>query len=133
MGALGKEAYLLTGYLNVPKILEVTLFNGIDPVTGKRVGIQTGDPCNFTSYEELYAAFYAQLKHIIDLKIRVNHFIDRMYARNFPATFLSVITDDCISKGKDYYNGGPRYNTTYIQCTGLGTVTDSLSSLKKHI
>jgi len=133
VGAFGKEAYLLTGYLNVPKILEVTLFNGIDPVTGKRVGIQTGDPCNFTSYEELYAAFYAQLKHIIDLKIRVNHFIDRMYARNFPATFLSVITDDCISKGKDYYNGGPRYNTTYIQCTGLGTVTDSLSSLKKHI
>ena len=133
VGAFGKEAYLLTGYLNVPKILEITLFNGINPVTGKKVGIETGDPRNFGSYEELYQAFYTQLKYIIDLKIRVNHYIDRMYARYFPATFLSVLMDDCIKKGRDYYNGGPRYNTTYIQCTGLGTVTDSLSALKKHV
>ena len=133
VGAFGKEAYLLTGYLNVPKILEVTLFNGINPVTGKKVGIETGDPREFTTYEELYNAFYKQLRYVIDLKIRVNQYIDRMYARYFPATFLSVITDDCIKKGCDYYNGGPRYNTTYIQCTGLGTVADSLSAFKKHV
>lgn len=133
VGAFGKEAYLLTGYLNLPKILEVTLCNGINPVTGKKVGIETGNPSEFSSYEELYEAFHKQLKYIIDLKIRVNQYIDRMYARNFPATFLSVVTDDCISKGRDYYNGGARYNTTYIQCTGLGTITDSLSVLKKHV
>lgn len=133
VGAFGKEAYLLTGYLNVPKILEVTLFNGINPVTGKKVGVETGDPREFTTYEELYNAFYKQLRYVIDLKIRVNQYIDRMYARYFPATFLSVITDDCIKKGRDYYNGGPRYNTTYIQCTGLGTVADSLSAFKKHV
>jgi|BioPla2DNA2_1021312.scaffolds.fasta_scaffold00143_3 formate C-acetyltransferase len=133
VGAFGKEAYLLTGYLNVPKVLEVTLCNGVNPVTGKRVGIETGDPSNFTTYQELYQAFHTQLKHIIDLKIKVNHVIDQMYARYSPATFLSVLMDDCIRKGRDYYNGGPRYNTTYIQCTGLGTVTDSLSSLKKHV
>jgi formate C-acetyltransferase len=133
VGAFGKEAFLLTGYLNVPKILEVTLFNGINPVTGKKVGIETGDPRNFKSYEELYDAFYAQLKYIIDLKIKINNYIDRMFAKYAPATFLSVIIDDCIKKGKDYYNGGPRYNTTYIQCTGIGTITDSLSALKKHV
>lgn len=133
VGAFGKEAYLLTGYLNVPKILEVTLNNGLNPVTGKVVGIETGDPRSFTTYDALYSAFHKQLNYIIDLKIRVNQFIDRMYARYFPATFLSVITDDCIVKGRDYYNSGPRYNTTYIQCTGLGTIADSLSSLKKHV
>lgn len=133
VGAFGKEAYLLTGYLNVPKILEITLCNGINPVTGKRAGIETGDPREFASYEELYHAFYTQLKYIIDLKIKANYFIDRLYARYYPATFLSVLMDDCIKKGRDYYNGGPRYNTTYIQCTGLGTVTDSLSTLKKHV
>jgi len=133
VGAFGKEAFLLTGYLNVPKILEVTLFNGINPVTGKKVGIETGDPRNFKSFEELYDAFHAQLKYIIDLKIRINNYIDRMFAKYAPATFLSVIIDDCIKKGRDYYNGGPRYNTTYIQCTGLGTITDSLSVLKKHV
>ncbi|MBS2100620.1 glycyl radical protein [Carboxylicivirga linearis] len=133
VGAFGKEAYLLTGYLNVPKILEVTLNNGIDPVTGKKAGIETGDPRDFTSYEELYEAFVKQLNFVVDQKVRVSNYIDQMFAKYAPAPFLSVVIDDCISKGKDYYNGGPRYNTNYIQCTGLGTVTDSLSVLKHHV
>ena len=133
VGAFGKEAYLLTGYLNVPKILEVTLNNGLDPVTGKVAGTETGDPRNFASFEELYAAFHKQLSFVIDQKIRVSNYIDRMFAKYAPAPFLSVVIEDCISTGKDYYDGGPRYNTSYIQCTGLGTITDSLATLKKHI
>ncbi len=132
VGAFGKEAFVLTGYLNVPKVLEITLNNGIDPLSGKKVGIETGDPRNFKDYAELYAAFIRQLNAIVDTKIRVSNYIDRMFAKYAPAPFLSVVIEDCISKGKDYYNGGPRYNTNYIQCTGLGTVTDSLSALKKH-
>lgn len=133
VGAFGKEAFVLTGYLNVPKLLEVTLNNGIDPVTGKRVSIETGDPRDFKSYEELYEAFVKQLNYIVDLKIRVSNYIDRMFAKYAPAPFLSVVIEDCISKGRDYYDAGPRYNTNYIQCTGLGTVTDSLATLKKHV
>jgi len=133
VGAFGKEAYLLTGYLNVPKILEVTLHNGVDPVTGKRASIETGDPLTFKSYEDLYAAFIKQLHYIVDMKIRVNNYIDKMFAKYAPATLLSVVTEDCITKGRDYYNEGPRYNTSYIQCTGLGTTSDSLSVLKKHV
>ena len=132
-GAFGKEAYLLTGYLNVPKILELTLNNGTDPVSGKKVSIQTGDPFNFQNYETLYDAFLKQMRYIVDQKIRVSNYIDRMFAKYTPAPFLSLFIDDCIARGKDYYNCGPRYNTTYIQCTGLGTVTDSLSTLKKHV
>jgi formate C-acetyltransferase len=56
-----------------------------------------------------------------------------MFSLYAPATFLSLYIDDCIEKGKDYYSGGARYNTTYIQCTGLGTITDSLAALKKHV
>lgn len=133
VGAFGKEAYLLTGYLNVPKILEITLNNGIDPLTGKVAGIATGDPLQFKNFEELYEAFLKQLNFVVDQKIRVSNYIDRMFARYAPAPFLSVVIEDCIAKGKDYYNGGPRYNTNYIQCTGLGTVTDSLSVLKYHV
>jgi formate C-acetyltransferase len=133
VGAFGKEAYILTGYLNVPKILEVTLNNGVDPVTGKRAGIETGDPRTFKSYEELYEAFRKQLDFVVDTKVRVSNYIDRMFAKYAPAPFLSVVIEDCISKGRDYYDGGPRYNTNYIQCTGLGTTTDSLSVLKKHV
>ncbi len=133
VGAFGKEAYLLTGYLNVAKILEITLNNGIDPLTGKKICPETGDPVQFDSFETFYEAFIKQLNHVIDTKIRVNHHIERLTARMTPAPFLSVLMDDCIEKGKDYYDGGPRYNTSYIQCTGLGTVTDSLSAIKKHI
>ncbi len=133
VGAFGKEAYVLTGYLNVPKILEVTLHNGVDPVTGRKVGLETGNAVAFTDYDTLYTAFLQQLNYFVDMKVRVSNYIDRMFAKYAPAPFLSLFIDDCIAKGKDYYNSGPRYNTTYIQCTGLGTITDSLSSLKKHV
>lgn len=133
VGAFGKEAFLLTGYLNVPKILEITLHNGIDPLTGKMAGIETGDPRRFQSFEELYVAFLEQLHFVIDQKMRVSNYIDKMFAKYAPAPFLSVVIDDCIAKGRDYYDEGPRYNTSYIQCTGLGTIADSLSALKKHV
>ena len=133
VGAFGKEAFLLTGYLNVPKILEIALNNGIDPLTGKKAGIETGDPKEFKNFEELYEAFLQQLNFVVDQKMRVSNYIDQMFAKYAPAPFLSVVIEDCIQKGKDYYNGGPRYNTSYIQCTGLGTVTDSLAVLKKHV
>jgi formate C-acetyltransferase len=113
--------------------LELTLHNGIDPLTGERVSIETGDARQFKSYEELYDAFLKQINYIVDQKQRVSNYIDRQFAKYAPATFLSLYIDDCIKKGKDYYNCGPRYNTTYIQCTGLGTVTDSLSVIKKHV
>lgn len=133
VGAFGKEAFLLTGYLNVPKVLEITLNNGVDPLTGKFVGIETGDPRTFKNYDEFYEAFLKQINFVVDQKVRVSNYIDQMFAKYAPAPFLSVVIEDCISKGKDYYNGGPRYNTNYIQCTGLGTTTDSLSVLKKHV
>lgn len=132
-GAFGKEAYILTGYLNVPKILELALNNGFDPIGRKQIGPRSGDPCTFASYGQLYDAFLTQLNYIVDLKIRVNNYIERMFATYSPAPFLSVVIRDCIKNGKDYYNGGPRYNTNYIQCCGIGTITDSLSAIKKHV
>ena len=133
VGAFGKEAYLLTGYLNTPKILEITLNNGVDPETGKKLGLETGDSRTFRSFEELYEAWRRQMVYFVNLKLSVNNYIERMFSLYAPATFLSLFIDDCIEKGRDYYSGGARYNTTYIQCTGLGTITDCLAVLKKHV
>ena len=133
VGAFGKEAYLLTGYLNTPKILEITLNNGIDPETGKHIGLETGEPCSFQTFDELYNAWHRQMVYFVNLKLSVNNYIERMFSLYAPATFLSLYIDDCIEKGKDYYSGGARYNTTYIQCTGLGTITDCFTALKKHV
>ncbi|HPE65187.1 MAG TPA: glycyl radical protein [Synergistales bacterium] len=132
-GSFGKEAYILHGYLNVPKIMELALNNGTDPLSGKRIGLETGAPQTFTCYEEFYQAFEKQLHYVVDTKIRTDNYIQRMFARHAPAPYLSVLIHDCIENGRDYYDGGPRYNTDYIQCCGIGTVTDSFSVLKKHV
>ncbi len=133
IGAFGKETVGLTGYMNWAKILEITLNNGFDPRTRVKVGIETGDPRKFKSFDELFEAYRKQLKYFIDLKIIGNNIIERLYAKYIPQPFLSLLIDDCIEKGKDYNNGGPRYNTSYIQGTGLGTVTDSLTAIKYHV
>jgi formate C-acetyltransferase len=132
-GAFGKEAYILTGYLNIPKLLELALNNGVDPLSAKQVSIETGEPHSFKDFGELFEAFVKQLHYIVNLKIGLNNYIERIFAANAPAPFLSVVISDCISKGKDYYNGGPRYNTNFIQCCGIGTITDSLSAINKHV
>lgn len=132
-GCAGKEAYLLHGYLNTPKVLEFALHNGIDPMTGKRVSIETGDPKEFKTFDDLYAAFEKQLEYVVNTKIEVDNYLRARYAEFFPATFLSAVIRDCIQNGKDYYSGGARYNSDYIQCTGIGTITDSLSAIKKHV
>jgi trans-4-hydroxy-L-proline dehydratase len=132
-GAFGKEAYILTGYFNLPKVLEITLNNGVDPRTGRRIGIETGDPRVFANYEELFDAFRRQLHHFIDIKVHGNNVIERLYAEEMPAPFLSVLVEDCIKKGQDYNDGGPRYNTTYIMGVAPGTCTDSLAAIKYHV
>jgi len=133
ISAFGKESCTLTGYCNWPKILELTLNDGVDPQTGKRIGLQTGNPSNFTSFNELMAAYKKQLQYFVDIKIRGNNIIERLYADYMPAPFMSLLFDDCIEKAKDYHDGGPRYNSTYIQGVGIGTLTDSLSAVKYHV
>jgi formate C-acetyltransferase len=132
-GAFGKESYILTGYFNMPKILEITLNNGVDPRTGKKIGLETGDPAKFNSFSELFEAFKKQLDYFADVKIKGNNIIEQLYAERLPVPFLSLLIFDCIAKGKDYNDGGARYNTNYIQGVGLGTTTDSLTAIKYNV
>lgn len=132
-GAFGTEAYILTGYFNLAKILELTLNNGFDPRTQKQIGPKTGVAAHFQSLDELMQAWETQLNYFIDLKIKGNNIIEKMWATYMPAPFLSVFIDDCIANGKDYNAGGARYNTSYIQGVGLGSLTDSLSAINYHV
>ncbi|MBN1668847.1 MAG: glycyl radical protein [Anaerolineales bacterium] len=133
VGAFGKENYNLTGYFNLPKVLELALNDGLDPRTGRQLGPQTGQARQFATFDELFGAFERQLRHFIDIKVRGNQVIERLYARYMPAPFLSLLIDDCIARGRDYHDGGARYNTSYIQGVGLGTITDALSALRYHV
>ncbi len=133
VGAFGKENYNLTGYFNLPKVLEVTLHNGVDPRSGAQIGLATGEPRNFRCIDELYSAFEKQVNYFVEVKARGNNVIERLFAEYMPCPFLSILVDDCISKGKDYHNGGARYNTTYIQGVGLGTMTDAFTGIQHHV
>ena len=132
-GAFGKESYILTGYFNMPKVLEITMNNGRDPRTGIVLGVDSGDPKQVASFDAVLQAYRKQLHNFIDIKMCGNNIIERMYAEYMPVPFLSVLIDDCIVKGKDYNDGGARYNTNYIQGVGIGTTTDCLASIKYNI
>lgn len=132
-GAFGTECYWLSGYFNLPKVFELTLNNGYDIRTGTQVGLKTGTVTGFKTFDQLMAAFRSQLKYLIDIKIRGNNVIEKTFANYLPVPFLSLLVEDCISNGKDYNSGGARYNTTYIQGVGLGSLTDILTSIKFNI
>ena len=133
ISAFGKESCILTGYMNWPKILELALHDGVDPKTGQRIGPSTGDPRAFVRFDEVFEAFEAQLRHFVDVKIEGNNRIERIFSEEMPAPFISVLVDDCIERGQDYNDSGPRYKSTYIQGVGMGTTTDSLSAIREHV
>lgn len=130
-GAFGTESYILSGYFNLAKVLELTLNSGFDKRTKKQVGLQL--PSDFKTFNELMIAYKKQLNYFIDIKIKGNIIIETLFAKHIPVPFLSILTEDCIKNGRDYNAGGARYNTTYIQGVGLGSLTDSLTSLKYNI
>lgn len=132
-GAFGKESYILTGYFNLVKILELTLNNGFDTRTNRQLGLKTGEIRDFTSFQVFMDAFRTQLEYFIEIKIKGNRIIEKLWADYLPAPFLSILVDDCISSGKDYNAGGARYNSSYIQGVGLGTLTDSFSAIKYNV
>jgi formate C-acetyltransferase len=132
-GAFGKESYILTGYFNLNKVLEVTLNNGTDPRTGKQIGIRTGQPETFSSFDQLYEAFEKQLNHFTRIKLTGNNIIENLYARFMPVPFLSLIIDNCILKGRDYNAGGAKYNTSYVQGVGIGSLTDNLAAIEYQV
>ncbi len=132
-GAFGTEAYWLTGYFNLTKVLEITLYNGTDPRTGKQIGLQTGDVTTFTAFDQIMEAFEKQLRHFIDIKIKGNNIIEKLFGDYIPVPFLSLLVDDCIDNARDYNQGGARYNTSYIQGVGLGSIADILTSLRYNV
>ena len=78
-------------------------------------------------------AFTAQVNYFAEIKIRGNNVIEKTFSTWLPVPFLSLLVEDCIKNGKDYNCGGARYNTSYIQGVGLGSITDMLTSIRYNI
>ena len=132
-GAFGTESYILSGYFNLPKILEITLNNGFDTRTNKMIGLKTGELDSFNDFSELLNAFEKQLTHFANIKLKGNDVIESLFATKLPVPFLSLLIDDCINNAKDYNAKGARYNSIYVQGVGLGTITDCITAIKFNV
>ncbi|MCK7482842.1 MAG: hypothetical protein M0C28_41270 [Candidatus Moduliflexus flocculans] len=133
-GAFGKEAYILTGYFNLPKVLE------IDPEQRRRPAHRQAARPADRRPAQLRAASTScsppsssSCATSSTSRCAATTSSSGCTPRYMPAPFLSLLIDDCIASGKDYHDGGARYNTTYIQGVGIGTITDACRRIKHHV
>jgi formate C-acetyltransferase len=119
--------------INGIKCVELALSNGIDNVFGYRSGIESGDPAGFTSFEEVWSAYSAQLAHCLDQVERGMGALDRAIAEMLPSPFASAMVEGPIEKGLDLTRGGAVYNSTGVQLIGFANVVDSLNAIQTAV
>lgn len=131
----GKWGYRCTGmsYINFPKILLITMNDGIDPSSGKRFAKGHGHFTDMTSYEELKAAWDETLREITRMSVIVENAIDLGLERECPDILCSALTDDCIGRGKTLKEGGAVYDYISGLQVGIANLSDSLAALKKLV
>lgn len=121
------------GYVNLPKILEVTLNNGRDPKTGQLVGRETGESIEFTSFDELWIAFTEQIDYSIEMLTQADRITAAVHIENAPTPFISALLEGSLESGKTMQEGGAKYNSGGIMGVGIAIVADSLEILRKYV
>jgi formate C-acetyltransferase len=129
----GKDRMASTGYFNLAKALELALNNGVDRLTGEALGPETGDPRNFTRFEDVLTAFTAQVGYSVAAKVRYDNLVRDIFAQYCPVPFTSAVIDDCIADATDWHAGGSHYKIATMSGVGVGTVADSLAGIRKHV
>jgi pyruvate formate-lyase/glycerol dehydratase family glycyl radical enzyme len=118
------------GWFNLAKIVELALFDGVDPLSGEQCGPKTGDPRDFKSMDEFFDAYKKQLDYAVKVNCVYNNLMDWMWANWYPAPMLDLLHTSPRSKGIDYMNGGCKYNWTGALGLGVGTCADSLAAIE---
>lgn len=122
------------GMINAVKILELTLYNGIDSaMTGVEFSYRTGDAAQFKTFEELLEAYEKQLSYYAALEAKVNNKVVQMLGQTEGYNFRSIFTQGCIETGKGVFLGGAKYNHIELECIGLTNAADSLAAIKKAV
>ncbi|MFX1346486.1 MAG: pyruvate formate lyase family protein [Promethearchaeota archaeon] len=120
-------------FINLPGVLELTLNNGFCNLTQKISGLETGDPVDFKTYDELDTALTRQLRYNIEKSVKIAQIGDEETIKYFPQPFVSGLINGCIENGKDYTAGGAKYNFSSITAYGFATFVDSLYDIKKAV
>ncbi|HON33793.1 MAG: glycyl radical protein [Thermovirgaceae bacterium] len=120
-----------SGYVNFPKCFLLAMNDGVDPESGRRVGPATGKLESFTSFDELFSAYKAQVAHFTKLIVDAYDLVDGAHAVHTPEPFMSSLLDDCIERGMSRQEGGVRYNFSGIFGVGLASVADSMAAVRR--
>lgn len=132
-GGGNTDANPSAGYLNLPKCLELALHNGVDPLTGRQLGPQTGKLTDFTTYDQLLKAVKTQIAYWYDLVHQGFNAVISKHSTMLPCIYSSFMIEGCIEKGKPVQHGGAQNTYTGIFCAGAASLADSLSGVKKFV
>jgi formate C-acetyltransferase len=120
--------------LNMPLALDLALHNGIAPRSGKRIGLETGDPRGFQSFDALMAAFKHQYEFILRRTLRQTRFAHQAEAKRWRMPFLSVLLPGCLKNGRDFMMGGQgSHPAWYAKDRGIVDTADSLTAIKRLV
>jgi pyruvate formate-lyase/glycerol dehydratase family glycyl radical enzyme len=120
-------------FINLPGVLELTLNNGLSHFSGQIDGLQTGDPESFITYEEFYDAFKRQLQFNIEKAAKIANLMDEEAMKWCEQPFISATLDGCMERGKDYTQGGAKYNFSSITAFSFASLVNSLYNIKKIV
>jgi pyruvate formate-lyase/glycerol dehydratase family glycyl radical enzyme len=119
--------------LNIAKAVELTLNDGREMATGRRVGPRTGDPRSFADFPTFLSAFKRQLGALLESIIHCSNEADAARAAFEPTPYLSVLVDGCAESGRDVTAGGARHNYITVEGIALATAIDSLAAVKRLV
>lgn len=119
--------------LYLPTILDMVFNRGRTSFFGNQDGPDTGDPVEFTTFNEFMDAFYKQMEYVIGCCAEATRLRDAIWEEKFNNPLISCTIDGCIENAKDMTAGGARYNFMNVGAGGLGTTIDSLVAIKKFV
>ena len=121
------------GEISVIKALEFALFNGVCQFSLEKLGEETGDARQFTSFDQLMAAYKKQIESMADYIVRTSNAAQEIFAKEAPNPWKSIMVQGCIEKGLDYKNRGPVYGHAQVLTEGLPDTADSLAAVKHFV
>lgn len=132
-GGGGTDGSPDAGYVNMGKMIEFVLHNGVDPSTGKLMGLKTGDPREFKNIEEFKDALKKQIIHHYDIIRTGYNMMQSIHMNRYPVIFASMVTKGCVESGKSVQNGGAQYSTAGMYITGAANLADSIAAIEKCV
>lgn len=121
------------GYVNMGKMIEFVLHNGVDSATGKLMGLQTGEPRDFKNIEEFKDALKKQILHHYSLIRTGYNLMQSIHMNRYPVIFASMVTKGCVESGKSVQHGGAKYSTCGLYVTGPANLADSIVAVEKCV